>query len=583
MKIRSTIVEEGAMSWYSTHHMELPLVSFRNVILSPLYSNMDIDASVGAGFLLGAGQALAVGGPASLLMSYVFISALSHSIVTATAEVGAYLPIQGDGISVYASRYVSPSMGFAMGALQWYALGIAVPYQLTAMSSFVRYWMPDINSAIPVTVGLASVVGMNFMPQQYFYRSTTYLMYFKLALMASLLTLSSVLFMGGGPEGGFLGFHYWNTPGAMNEFLLSGAGGRFLGFLQSTLTSAVAFLFLPEMVLNRGARMVSPRRMVPATAQQDTSMITFTYMMSSLAMGIIAPSNDPHLLNGNSDSGEGSGSSGSGPSQSGQSPFIVGINRAGINFLGGLMNVANLLSTTSSGSSLLHMSSQSLTSLAASGHAPAVLGARNRWGTPYMALGASSVFSGLAYLALAQPDPLVLQWLMNFMNTSGFISWLGSGIVHTRFRRAARAQGVELPYMSRIQPYGAYFGMASSALLCLGNGFSFFFPSNWSLGNILAAYSGIPVFLLTYMGHRMMFQQYPWIYKAEEVDLYTGLEEVLAAEQEAKPEDTWRGKFLAIVASVKALFQRAVLFVKQRWNRSKTRDPDNRGENGEIP
>ncbi|KAJ9197268.1 hypothetical protein DTO021D3_3578 [Paecilomyces variotii] len=542
---------------------------------------MDIDATIGAGFLLGAGQALAVGGPASLLMSYVFISALSHCILTAVAEVGAYLPMQGAGLSAYASRYVSPSMGFSMGALHWYGLGVAVPYQLTAMSSFVRYWMPDINSAIPLTISLASVVGMNFMPQQYFYLSTTYLMYFKVAMMAFLLTLSSILFLGGGPDGGFLGFHYWNTPGAMNEFLLGGSGGRFLGLVQSTLTSAVAFLFLPEMIISRGAGLVSPRRMVPVTAQQDNGMVTFSYMMSALAMGVVAPSDDPHLLNGNFEPSSGSGSDSS-SSQSGQSPFVVGVNRAGINFLGSLLNVGNLISATSSGSTLLQISTQSLSSLAASGHAPATFGVRNRWGTPYMALGASSIFSGFAYLALAQSDPQILQYLMNFINTSGFMSWLGSGMVYSRFRSAARAQGIELPYTSRLQPYGAYFGMGSSALLCLGNGFSFFFPSNFSIPNLMAAYSGIPIFLLTYVGHRLMFRQYPWIYKSEEVDLFTGLDEVVAAEQEAKPEDTWWGQFWVIVAGIRERFRRAMAFLRQKWGHSRPSDSENSAEVGEA-
>ncbi|KAL1885671.1 hypothetical protein Plec18167_001166 [Paecilomyces lecythidis] len=543
---------------------------------------MDIDATVGAGFLLGAGQALAVGGPASLLMSYGFISALSHCIMTAVAEVGAYLPMQGAGVSAYATRYVSPSMGFSMGALHWYGLGIAVPYQLTAMSSFVRYWMPDIHSSIPLTVSLASVVGMNLMPQQYFYRSTIYLMYFKVAMMAFLLTLSSILFFGGGPDGGFLGFHYWNTPGAMNEFLLGGSAGRFLGFVQSTLTSAVAFLFLPEMIIGRGAGLVSPRRMVPVTAQQDNGMVTFSYMMSALAMGIVAPSDDPNLLNGNPPSGSGSDSS---SSQSGQSPFVVGVERAGINFMGSLLNVMNLVSATSSGGTLLQMSTQSLTSLAASGHAPAALGVRNRWGTPYMALGATSVFSGFAYLAMAQPDPQVLQYLMNFINTSGFISWLGSGMIYSRFRSAARAQGVQLPYTSRLQPYGAYFGMASSALLCLGNGFSFFFPSNFSIPNIMAAYGGISIFLLTYMGHRYTFRQYPWMYKAHEVDLFSGLDEVVAAEHEARPEDTWWGQLLLFIASVRTWFRRITALVRQKWNGSVSNDPENDagiGETGET-
>jgi len=53
-----------------------------------------------------------------------------YALVTAIAEIGAYLPVHGGTMSYHGFRYVSRSMGFAMGYLYWYSLGILVPYEM---------------------------------------------------------------------------------------------------------------------------------------------------------------------------------------------------------------------------------------------------------------------------------------------------------------------------------------------------------------------------------------------------------------------------------------------------------------------
>ena len=72
---------------------------------------------------------LALRVPAFVLVTYIIITILVYFIVTATTEVATYLPVHGGAMSYYGYRYVSRSMGFAMGYLYWYALGILVPYE----------------------------------------------------------------------------------------------------------------------------------------------------------------------------------------------------------------------------------------------------------------------------------------------------------------------------------------------------------------------------------------------------------------------------------------------------------------------
>ncbi|KAL1999199.1 hypothetical protein VTN02DRAFT_4899 [Thermoascus thermophilus] len=494
-------------------------------------------SNLGAGLFLGAGQALAVGGPASLLISYVSLSAFVYCLVTAMAEFGAYMPFRGVTMGQHAARYVSPTLGFSLDFLHWYSLAMLVPYQLTAASLLMGGMNPGLHPAIPMTTMFTVMVLLNSLPEQTFRRAETNLTRVKIGALTGMVILSLVLFCGGGPNGGFLGFRYWNDPGAFAEFLEPGAAGRFFGFLQCLMNSVVIFNFAPELVVIRGSEMVSPRRSVPQEAQNNSGLLSFLYIMSSLAMGVMSPSNDPRLLNGDSQSG--SGSSGSGSSGSGTSPFVIGIRNAGIRFLDTIVNALIMASSSSSGSSFLHRSSLSLQSLAESGSAPRFLRVRNRWGLPYMAVALSALFGPLAYLSVVVNGPTLFNWLMNFTNTSGYISWICSCIVYFRFRRALRVQGVEPPYRSRIQPYGAYVGIAGSTLLCLLNGFSVFFPWNWSVSELLAAYTGIPVFLLLYSVHRIRHWRDPWAWRSEDVDLHTGLEEILAAEKPPEVREWW--------------------------------------------
>ncbi|EPS31064.1 Proline-specific permease [Penicillium oxalicum] len=488
---------------------------------------MALGGTIGTGLFVGSGQSLATGGPASLLMGYLFISAMVYGLVTAIAEVGAYLPVHGGTMSYHGFRYVSRSMGFAMGYLYWYSLGILVPYEITAAGLVIGYWDTNatVSIAVWITIMMVVIVALNFLPVRFYGESEFWFSGIKIITLIGLLMVSFILFWGGGPSHQRLGFHYWKNPGSFNTYLVDGDVGRFVGLLKCTVSSAIAFIFAPELIIISGGEMESPRRNVPRAARRYIYRLVFFYIFAVLAIGVICPYNDPRLTVGN------------GTVKS--SPFVVGIQNAGIPVLDHIVNAAVLTSAWSAGNSFLYMSSRSLYSLAVSGNAPSIFKACNRWGVPYYAVGASALFSCLAYLSVGTSSSVVFNWLVNFTNTSGFISWICCCIVFFRFRKAVAAQGIEQPYKSRLQPYGAYFGLGGAILMLLINGFTVFFPSEWSVSNFFTAYIGIPAFLVLYAGHRLVYWRDPWAWRPEEVDMHTGLQEIIEAEQPERPRGPW--------------------------------------------
>ncbi|EAW11005.1 proline permease PrnB [Aspergillus clavatus NRRL 1] len=495
---------------------------------------MALGGTIGTGLFVGSGQALAIGGPLSLLLGYLFISVMVYALVSGMAEIGAYLPVHGGTMSYHGFRYVSRSIGFAMGYLYWYSLGILVPYEIVAASMVIDYWHPGVHIAVWITIMLVIIVLLNFMPVAAYGETEFWFASIKILTLIGLLILSFILFWGGGPNRQRLGFHYWKDTGAMNEYLAQGAAGRFVGLLQCIVKSAIAFIFAPELVIIAGGEMESPRRNVPSAARRYIYRLVFFYILGALAIGVICSSRAPQIL------------SGSGTDAS-SSPWVAAIHNAGIPVLDSIVNAAILTSAWSAGNSFLYMSSRSLYSLAVSGNAPSMFKACNRWGVPYLAVGVSALFSLLAYLAIGSGSNTVFNWLINFTNTSGFISWICCSIVYFRFNKAVRVQGIEKPYASKLQPYGMIVGFTGAVLMTLINGFTVFFPDEWSTSNFFTAYIGIPAFLVLYFGHRLVYWRDPWAWPSEEVDMHTGLAEILAAERPAPVRDTWWKKLKSVI------------------------------------
>lgn len=340
----------------------------------------------------------------------------------------------------------------------------------------------------------------------------------KVITILGLLILSVVLFFGGGPNHEATYFRYWKDPGAANTYLEQGDTGRFVALLSTLVLTSFPFTFAPELIIATAGEMASPRRNLRTAARQYAFRLIFLYVGTALAIGAICPSDDPALTSGGSGAGT--------------SAYVIGMKRAGIKVLDSVVNGSIIIAAWSSANSFFYISSRSLYSLAISGSAPSFFKVCGKNGVPYRAVAATSLLCLLSYLNLAKASAVVFSWFVSLTNTSGFISWTCCCIIYLRFRKACKVQGiVDLPYRSRLQPYGAYFGIPFFIFLTLINGFTVFWADSWSISGFLTAYLGIPVFALLYLGHKAYRWSDPWAYRPEDVDLTSGLDELLAEEE----------------------------------------------------
>ena len=60
-------------------------------------------------------------------------------MMIALGEMAALFPVSG-GFTHYASRFIDPAMGFALGINYWYSYAITMPTEIVAASIVISYW-----------------------------------------------------------------------------------------------------------------------------------------------------------------------------------------------------------------------------------------------------------------------------------------------------------------------------------------------------------------------------------------------------------------------------------------------------------
>ncbi len=337
-----------------------------------------------------------------------------------------------------------------------------------------------------IIILLLNVVAVSFFGEAEFWFASI-----KLITILGLIIFGVVLFFGGGSEHDRLGFRYWKDPGAFKKYKSPGAAGHFLAFWHAFVKAGFAFIVSPELIAVAAGETIDPRRNIPKAARRFVWRLAIFYGFSALIIGVIVPFNDPQLLGSSSDDAS-------------ASPFVIGIQRAGIQGFGHAINAAILTSAWSAGSSFLYSGSRVLYSMSLSNQAPKIFSITNKRGIPYVAVIATWSVGLLAFLNVSNSGATLFNWFLNLSTISGFIAWIVVMITYLRFRAAFTFHGLleMLPYQTPFQPYYTYIVLFLIILLALTNGFQVFWPDEFSVGTFLAAYITLPLFLALYLGHK---------------------------------------------------------------------------------
>ncbi|KAI0053278.1 amino acid permease [Auriscalpium vulgare] len=488
---------------------------------------ISIGGVIGTGLFLGTANALRHGGPVGLLLGYLIMGTICYSVMVSLGEMVAFLPIPGGHIRL-AARFVDPAFSFTLGWNYWYNWIIVLPAELSAASVLVDFWDKDTNlNSVWITIVLIVVVTINFFGAGVYGEAEFIFASIKVLTIVGLIILGIVLDLGGGPDHDRLGFRFWKHPGPFVQYNgIGGAEGRFLGWW-AVMTQAAFSYIGTEIVAIAAGEAKNPRRNLPKAIKRVYIRILLFYIGGVFIIGMLVPSNDPHLVLG-------SGTAAA-------SPFVIAIKRSGIHGLPHVINACLLTSASSAASSDLYTSSRALYGLAIAGNAPSIFKKTLKNGLPVTALAFSALFTSLAYMGVHSGSGKVFNWFSNMTSIAGLMTWFGICVTYIRFYAGTKAQGIDrstLPYTSSLQPYAAWYAAVSCIVICFFSGWSVFLRGNWDTATFVTNYLPFILFPILYVGAKL-WTRVPYAL-AHEMDFVSGIAEIEADTfDEPPPRNKW--------------------------------------------
>lgn len=441
-----------------------------------------LGGSIGTGLFLASGGAIASAGPGGALLAYAAVGIMVYFLMSSLGELATYMPDSGS-FETYATRYVDPSLGFALGWNFWYNWAITIAAELSAATLIIKYWLPDSSSLLWSCLFLALILGLNILSVKGYGESEYWFAMIKIAVVLVFLVVGVLMILGimGGEAVMFSNFTTGDAP----------FHGGFFTFLGVFMAAGFSFQGT-EMVGVAAGESDNPREHVPRAIRQVFWRVLIFYILAIFVIGLLIPYNNPNLLKG-------------GIEHIGVSPFTLVFEKAGLAFAASVMNAVILTSVLSAGNSGMYASSRVLYSMAKQGKAPKFLARLSRRGLPINALLLTTLVGMTAFLASLFGDGVVYIWLLNASGMCGFITWLGIAISHYRFRRAYQAQGrklSDLHYKARWFPFGPIFAFVLCFVVILGQNMAAFTSGRIDWYGIVVSYISIPLFLAVWLGYK---------------------------------------------------------------------------------
>lgn len=443
---------------------------------------MAIGGAIGTGLFVSSGSTISAAGPGGALAAFILVGIMVYFVMNSLGELSAFLPVPG-AFDIYASRYVDPALGFALGWNYWYTTAITVPTDLVASTLIMKYWFPNVPSLLWSALFLGLLLILNILSVKAYGESEYWFAGIKVISIIVFLIIGVAMIFGiiGGHAVGFSNFTQGDAP----------FHGGLLSIFSVVLVAGFAFQGT-EVIATAAGETDNPSKNVPKAIRSIFWRILIFYVLTIFVIGLIIPYTDPNLLK-------------TGVKNVSISPFTLVLQRAGLAFAASVMNAVLLTSVLSAANSAMYASSRMLWALAKEGKAPRIFARLNRKGIPVLALCTTATLGLASFLASLFGNGSVFIWLVNASALTGFIKWFGIAISHYRFRKAYVAQGRDLnklPFTAKWYPLGPVITMLFFMVFILGQ--NLFFGHQVSWAEFLATYIGIPIFLLLWLGYKFI-------------------------------------------------------------------------------
>ncbi|KAG6813772.1 hypothetical protein H0H92_007724 [Tricholoma furcatifolium] len=435
-----------------------------------------IAGTIGTGLFLGTGRSLATGGPASILICYCLVGFVVYITLLLLGEMATQYPVAGS-FNAYATRFFSPSYGFALSWNYWFNDAVSVASDLTAAQLLLEYWTPWHPWVISLLFW-AFLVAVNATHVKAYGELEYWLSSLKIVTIVIFIILGIIVNAGVNSEHRYIGGSNWRIPGA--PFV-----GGFGGFANVFVTASFAYGGTESLGITAGETK-NPSRNMPRVVKFVFWRIIMFYVLTVLMIGLNVPWDYPNLSNKTTTT----------------SPFTIIFKEVGSNVAASFMNTVIMTSVLSAGNHALFAGTRVLYGLSVARQAPGVFSHTTRGGVPIYSLLLTSSVSILCFGSSFIGSGQLWSWLQNIVGVSNQIAWLSIGLASWRFRRAWVRQGRsldELKFRARwTWPWGPAFVVITVLFMIIGTSFSSSSPcvnadvslvQGWS--SVIPTFSGV--------------------------------------------------------------------------------------------
>ncbi|KQU21672.1 gamma-aminobutyrate permease [Bacillus sp. Leaf13] len=442
---------------------------------------ISLGGAIGTGLFLGSGPAIASAGPGGALVAYAVIGIMVYFIMTSLGELASFMPVSG-AFSTYATRFIDPALGFALGWNYWFTWAMTLAAELSAATMVMKFWFPHSPSLLWSSLFLVLIFLLNYVSVKGYGEGEYWFSLIKVATIIIFIVVGILMIFGimNGEAIGFKNFTVGDAPFA----------GGFLATLGIFIAAGFSFQGT-EIVGVAAGESEDPAKNVPRAVRSIFWRIFLFYILAIFVIGLIVPYTNSSLQ-GHTIM---------------VSPFTMVFEKVGLAFAASVMNAIILTAVLSAGNSSLYVTSRMLYSMANEGLAPRIFGKLNKRGVPIWGLVVTSLVGMLAFFASIFGDGVIYIWLMNAVGVTGFIFWLGIAASHYRFRKAYIAQGFsldDLPYLSKWFPFGPIFSFILCFSVLLAQNYQAFIGDHIEWASVIASYLGIPLFLVMWLGYKFI-------------------------------------------------------------------------------
>jgi lysine-specific permease len=456
---------------------------------SRMLNMIAIGGSIGTGIFLASGNAIYLAGPGGTMLAYLLTGVMVYFLMTSLAEMAAYIPSTGS-FYVYASKFVDPALGYALGWNYWYNWAVTVASEISAASLIMHFWFPESSAFIWCASFLIIIVGFNTLSARGFGETEYWFSFIKVAVIIIFIIAGSAMLLGVTQyKPG--GFHNWTIGDAPFH-------GGWIAIFSAFMIAGFSFQGT-EIIGVAAGESENPRETIPKAVKQVFWRILLFFVLSILVISLLIPYTSAQLAS----------------SDVTTSPFTLVFKEYGITFAASFINAVILVAILSAGNSGVYASTRMLWFLAKKGHVPAFFSKVNKRGVPIYALALTTVVAMLAFLSSLFGNGKVYFWLINASSLTGFIAWAGIAISHYRFRKAYIKQGKnlnELPYLAKGYPYAPLIAFTLCLLVIAGQNVKAFMENQIDWYGVLVSYIALPIFIGLWLG-------YKWVNKTKMVKL----------------------------------------------------------------